>query len=232
MLENVTEKLIASPLGQELGEAACRDIIACGKERSWGRGALLFQEHDPAKGFYLLIRGRVKLVRYTDEGREILLHPVEPYRFFAEAAPFLGAFPATAVAIEDTVALFLPQETVQELMRRHTSFMNTVFDTMAVWLKRMVDKVDQLTLNDATARVARYLQNLGAENGDETASARPIIELPIKKGDLATMLNMNQATLSRSFRKLQDEEAIRVEGKRIVVLSPEKLARFALPPLE
>lgn len=226
------EPLLASAAGRALGEELCREILRLGTARRYGPDTMIFQEGDEAYGILLVCEGLVKLVRYTLDGREVILHLTEPYRFIAEAALFLGYFPASAVATDESELIVLRQEDVFDLMDRHPRFMRRIFDAMAVWMKRLVDKIDQLTLNDATARLAHYILQALKGELDDPASPANVLHLPVKKGELARMLNMNQATLSRALRKLQNEGVLDVRARDLVVLDSAGLKKASLPPLE
>ncbi|MCB2198764.1 Crp/Fnr family transcriptional regulator [bacterium] len=217
-----------SRVGQSLGEEVSRDLLLRGEMRHWSKGELIFQEDDEVPGLWLVVDGQVKLSRFTADGREVILHMASPFMIIAEAAIFLGKYPASATATSDCAMVLLRTPMVFELMESHPKFMRRIFGSMSVWLKRMVDKVDQLTMNDATARLVRYLLDLKGEKG----STKDRVVLPVKKGELAVMLNMNQATLSRSLRRLQDEGAIAVDAKYVDLLNHPKLQKLALPPIE
>jgi len=224
-------EVLESPVGANLGEEVCHDLLAVGVEHSYPKGTLIFQEGDEATGMYLVVRGCVKLTRYTAGGREVILHLAEAVFLIAEAAIFLGTFPATAVTQEETTVLFIHRDHVFALMERHPAFLRRVFESMARWMTRLVDKIDQLTLNDATARLARYLLEQHREKGGAAGEDPRKLRLPMKKGELAAMLNMNQATLSRTLRRLQDDKILAVSGRNVTLLNPEALRRLSLPPL-
>lgn len=222
------EALAESRVGKSLGAEVSRDLLERGEIRHWSKGEMIFQETDPVPGLWLVVEGQVKLSRFTADGREVILHMASPFMIIAEAAIFLGKYPASATAMSDCAMVLLRTPMVFELMDAHSAFMRRIFGSMSVWLKKMVDKVDQLTMNDATARLVRYLLDLRHEGN----STHDRIELPVKKGELAVMLNMNQATLSRSLRRLQDEGAISVDAKYVDLLDHPKLKKLALPPIE
>lgn len=188
-------------------------------------------ENRPATSIYLVLEGVVKLTRYTFDGREVVFHFAEPYMLIAEAAIFLGHYPATAVATENSVLLKIRAEDIKSLIEKHPYFASRVFDTMSVWLKRLTNKINQLTLNDATARVCSYLLDL-KDLSDELEKNQAKVHLPVKKGDLALMLNMKQGSLSRVFRRLQDASIITVSGRDILIHDFKQLRYLSLPELE
>ncbi|MCB2211964.1 Crp/Fnr family transcriptional regulator [bacterium] len=232
LLEKHLEPLLATPTGRSFGRELCTEMLSRGTAKHAGVDEMIFQEGDETRGMFLVSGGLVKLVRYTIDGREVILHLAQPYRFIAEAALFLGHYPATAVATEPSELILLRQEDVFDLMDRHPGFMRRIFDAMAIWMKRLVDKIDQLTLNDATARLAHYVLTSLEQEVDDGRPGGSKLTLPVKKGELALMLNMNQATLSRALRKLQDEQILAVNGRNFIVRDSLALQKASLPPLE
>lgn len=221
--ETVAVQLLDGPIGERFDGKLISEIAKYGEIVRFGRDSIVFQEMDDATSMYLVLEGRVKLTRYSLDGREVILHLVEPHEFMAEAAVFLGTYPATAISMENSVLLRLRKEALTELMESHPAFMHSIIDALSTWLKRMVEKVNQLTLNDASARLIHYLLACEKES---------MVELPVKKGELAVMLNMKQATLSRALRRLMNERLIHVNGRAIRLLDRDGLQKAALPPIE
>jgi len=236
-VENSTHKelltlLAKSPLGKAVGEELYREILNTAGRKHWPEGSIIFQEGDAAAAIYLVCKGIVKLSRISPDGRENVLAFVEPPQLFAEAAVFLGRFPATATALADTELLVLHRAQVLDLIRRSEAFLNFLFGTIARWLQRLVTKMDELTLSNATARVARFLLAELDKNPPRLDFRVPRITLHAKKGDLATLLNISQPSLSRILRKLQDDGVIEVQARTIYLKDLPALQKLMLPPLE
>lgn len=226
------QPLLRSPAGRALGAELCGDLLRAGRLLRRPRNSIVFQEGDPASAIFLVASGVLKLTRYTLEGREVIVHLAEPFAMVAEAALFMGKYPVTGVAVEDLVLIEIPRESVFALMESHPPFQRRLFDSMAHWLQRMVSKIEELVLSSATARLAHYLLDLSKQRGEKGLANVQRVPLPVKKGDLALLLNMNQATLSRTLRHLQDGGFIAVSGRTITILNPDGLRKSALPPLE
>ncbi len=215
-----------STLGHALDEDAVERISTLGSIERWRRDSIVFWQNQEPRGIHLVLSGGVKLVRQRDDGRELLLHVADPSDTIAEAAIFLGYYPASAITTKDTELLLLQKSDVLELISTSSSFALHVYDAMASWLDLLVKKVDRLILDDATARVVRYLLELRETSGTDT------VELRVKKGDLAQMLNMDQATLSRTLRRLQDDGLLDVDHRTFRLHDPDRLRELTLPPLE
>ncbi len=84
------------------------------------------------------------------------------------------------------------------------------------YLRQFTVQIEDLTFRDVPARLARYLMNIAAKTGDT-------FSLPLSKSQLASNLGTTSETLSRTLRKLMDEEMLLVQGKNIQILNAERL---------
>ncbi|MCX7834631.1 MAG: Crp/Fnr family transcriptional regulator [bacterium] len=197
------------------------------KFKTYPAETLLFSEGDAFHGFYLVAEGTVKLVRYRNDGREMLIHFAQKNDTFAEAAIFLKRYPVTGITDSKCQLLLVPPKVIQDTLENEPRFWHYLFHSMAHWLERLVQKIDTLIQNDATSRLVRFLlEEQKIENG------KTVVKLNYKKGDLAVLLNMNQATLSRTFRKLQNEQLISIQRRLIILHDVNQLKTLLLPPLE
>ena len=77
---------------------------------------------------------------------------------------------------------------------------------------------------DVPKRLAKYILEQFNSNAD---SDKKYIELPISKHDLSSYLGTIDETLSRTFKKFQDEGVIKVSGKKIYISDKAVLKKFA-----
>jgi CRP/FNR family transcriptional regulator len=191
------------------------------RSRRHTRGEILFEQGERAVGFYVVETGKVKIYKLSPEGKERILHIVQPGHTFAEAAIFAdGCYPAFAETLEASQLLFFPKQEFLDLLHQHSQIAINMIGGLAKFLRQFTTQIEDLTFRDVPARLARYLAELG---GDETS----IITLPYSKSQLASNLGTVSETLSRTFRKLSDEEIIRVQGKTIEILDTDRLIDLA-----
>jgi len=87
-------------------------------------------------------------------------------------------------------------------------------------LRQFAQQIEELTFKDVPSRLARYLLDLAR-------GKRMTVELPISKSQLASNLGTVSETLSRTLRKLSDDDIIRVDGRRVEILDVERLEELA-----
>ncbi|HWI41035.1 MAG TPA: Crp/Fnr family transcriptional regulator [Verrucomicrobiae bacterium] len=225
-MENL-EILRKSLLFSGLDEQNLLEVAVIAQKRAFAKGESLFTEGQKAHGFYLLASGSMKLCKISPEGKEKVLHFVHPGETFAEAAFFGdGKYPAEAKALEGGHALFFPRDAFMGLLERNPQFSLNLIVSLSLLLRRFARQIEELSFAEVPSRLAAYLLEL-AQRKSTTFQGRTYIDLEMKKGELASHLGTVSETLSRSFRKLREEDIIEVEGNRVVILDLARLKGVA-----
>lgn len=188
--------------------------------KRYPKGDTIFFEGDDGIGFYMVVRGKVKIFKASMDGKEQILHIFGPGEPFGEVPVFHGApFPANAQAMSECEVLFFPRREFVELITTHPSLALNMLAVLALRLRRFTTQVENLSLKEVPGRLASYLQYLM-----EQQKRRDQLVLDIPKGQLANLLGTTSETLSRIFSKMSEEGLIRVEGKVIRILDAQRLS--------
>ncbi len=222
--------MLESPFGERVGREICEAMLESAEILDVGADEAVFETGSVPQGLFMVMEGQVKLIRCGPGYREHIVHLAEPHAMFGEAALFLEEHPVTAVTLCDARLLRFPLGQVLAVMEQQPVLQRYIMKVMAYWIGQLVEKIDQLTLSDGAQRLARYLIGLHERSPYADYVTGAHVDLPTRKRDLATMLNMNQPSLSRIFRQLQDEDLIEVQGRRVVLKDMEALRGMARMP--
>ncbi|HSL39066.1 MAG TPA: Crp/Fnr family transcriptional regulator [Desulforhopalus sp.] len=216
-----TRKIIAgSPLFEGLPDKELGEIASIAIGKSYQRGETIFFEGDIAVGFYMVAEGRVKIFKMSPAGKEHILHIFGGGEPFGEVPVFHGRpFPASAEALEKTATLYFPRDRFIRLVEANPSIALNMLGVLSLRLRRFTSQIENLSLKEVPARLAGYLLYLSEEQG---SAAR--VDLPITKGQLASLLGTIPETLSRIFAKMSEEGLIDVQGRQIELLDRDGLA--------
>lgn len=229
--ESHLRQLSETPFGKRVGGEICAGLCGFAVEREVPEGETIFAEGDEPAGIYVVLEGQVKLIRSSGDLREHIVHLAEKQAVFGEASLFLGSHPVSGVTLQPTTLLLFPRVPFLEFMGHEPELQAYILDIMAQWLKQLIEKIDELTLCDGAQRLARYLVGLHEKSPYADYVTAAHVDLPTRKRDLATMLNMNQPSLSRILRQLQDQEMIEVKGRRVVLKDLDALRGLARLPI-
>lgn len=207
----------------ELDETGNRALASLVSFRAYDKGEILFHTGETAGGMHLVVEGLIKVYRLGPDGREQVIHLFGSGEPVGEVAMFAGtSFPASAMALAPSRTLFLPREAFLQTARETPDFLMRLLAVLSGRLRRMVDLVDAISLREVSARLAGRLLAMAAEEGDGKQ-----VPIPGSKATLAAHIGTVPETLSRLLNRFQQEGLIRVEGRTLQILRPDRLRDLA-----
>jgi CRP/FNR family transcriptional regulator len=215
------------PLFAGLKEEDLKRVRAIATLRQVRRKEVLFSEGEEAKGFYVILAGKVKLYKISPEGKEQILHVVSAPDAFAEAALFLeGNYPAFAEGLSDCQLLYIPKREFIQLIEKNPQLSINMIVSLSHYLRRFASLIEELSLKEVSSRIAKYLLDLSIKSSREGKNPKEV-ELDLSKTQLASKLGTISETLSRTLGKMKTRGIIDVKGNKILILDRESLEELA-----
>jgi CRP-like cAMP-binding protein len=195
--------------------------------RHFPRQATIFWEGKEPQGFYMLVTGLVKLVKSSLDGKEYIIRLVQPGETFGEAVVFADSpYPATAIALEDSQTLFFPKKVFLQHLAASPALARNMLATMSRLLYHLTKQLEDLSLKEVSARLARYLLERCTEIHGRIDTGLSFV-LPTTKTHLAAYLGTISETLSRTLARFKSLGAIEMEKGTITINDPELLQNVA-----
>ena len=185
-------------------------------------GKWLFSQGDPARRFFFVLEGQVRLFRLSPEGDEKVIEIVSPGQTFAEALMFLNAprYPVCSAALEPARLIAIDSRAFSAMLRESVDTCFVLLGALSQRLRGLIGEIDNLTLHTAKSRVARYLLAHVPED-------RRAFELDVRKSVLASRLSVKPETFSRVIKQLSQDSVILVHGGHFTVVDREELIILA-----
>ncbi len=204
------------PLFSSLDDNQIRLLESIAIEKTYKKGSVIFTTSKKADGFYILKSGRVKVFR-SRGGKEQIIKVFEPPSMFGEAGTFMGEnFPANAEAVEDSVILYIPRKQLLAQMRKDPEI---AFKMLAIVSRRLmyfVDLVENLSLKDATSKIAHYLLTRSRDG-----------KVDFKTNLVSMELGLTPETVSRTLSKLKSKGIIKKIGNTIEIIDRKALENLS-----
>lgn len=199
-----------------------QSLFAAGTRRVVVAGEHVFFEGENATFLPIILTGRIKMVRYPEAGKEIIIGVFQSGEIFAIPPAMDGKqFPATAVAIEESQLLLLPRKDFLALMETSSEFSAIVMSRMCGILRDRAETVQILATSSAEHRVASVLLRLTGEiNGNQPK------KIEHRRQDIAEMSGLTLETTIRAIRKLADRGYLRIVRGKILMESTDRLRKF------
>ena len=183
---------------------------------TFGSGARLFEEHEPADACYLIRTGTVRLVR--DGGApKILLAIVHSGQMVGDYSMLLGHdHPSSAIAATPVSAIEMRREPIMTALANHPRVaLRWLLDAMAR-VEQAHERVTVLLRKGTLAKVAGFLLSSdGFQNPDGS--------IEITHEGLAEMVGAERATVSRAIARLRDDGVIGTTRASIEILDERAL---------
>jgi len=187
-----------------------------------GRRQTLFAEGEMPRGVFLILTGRVRLVRSSPRGREQVLHEEGPGATLGEVPTFDGnGYVGSAVVVEDATLVLVPRDPLLAALSREPRAATEVIRVLAGRVRKFAALAAGLGLRDVVGRLAAFL----LEERDRTGQAR--IDLPQTRDELAAHLGTVREQASRALSELKRRRLIEVDGRKVRVISPDLLRSVA-----
>jgi CRP/FNR family transcriptional regulator len=171
---------------------------------------------------FVLLSGRVHLVKPGPAGQEQILAVIEPVIMFNEVAVLDGGpNPMTAVAVKDTLTWNVVHGAFQELVTKYPVVGTSLLRVLAARNRALILRCEDLSYRSVQARLAKLLLDL-SRNGEHPISRG---EHPIR--EMAALIGTVPELVSRSLRSLQEASLIACSRSEISLTSPDGLARAA-----
>jgi CRP/FNR family transcriptional regulator len=161
----------------------------------------------------LILSGAVKIIRQEKVGEELVLYFLE--KGDTCAISFINCVNRKesifkAVVENDTEAIFLPVEYIDEWLAQFKSWRHFIIDSYHFRLLEMVESIDGLAFMNMNQRLMKYL-------GDK-AKVKQDIDLEITHQEIADDLNTSRVVITRLLKQLHNDGKIFSTRSKIKVL--------------
>ena len=197
--------------------------------RSIEEGEFFFFQGDAAEYVYVLTSGQVKLLQSNPSGKQVNIRTILPWEMFAA----LGAvrkdatYPASAQAIQDSAALLIKGEFLNEMMQTRPYLAVGLTRLMTGLIQDIQARYRELATERVEQRIARTLLRLASQIGERVEQETTIVELLFSRQDLAEMTGTTLFTVSRTLSDWEKLGFIEAGRERIRIKNPHELVKIA-----
>lgn len=222
----------AKALGGLLGELTAEEAAALrgrGWRRRFARGATLFNEGESSEQVIVVLRGRVKISHFTNDGREVVLAVRGPGELLGEMSWIdREARSATAIALDPVEALVLTVDDFTDFIRSTPRVALLLLQLLTRRLRDADRKRIEFAAYDTVGRVARRLVEMAERFGEPDGSnsaAGVRIALPLSQQELAGWIGSSREAVSKALQLLRARGYIETHRRGISILDMDGLVK-------
>jgi CRP-like cAMP-binding protein len=187
----------------------------------------IYFEGDDAEYLYLVALGKVKLVRNTGSGRDVLLDILHGGDYFGTLSMFGGRLNTeTAIAQTDCCILQISSIDFEAILSQYPQVTRRALEVVSQRLVESQEIIKQLSSYTAEQRIAATLLRLAGKLG-ETRGENVLIQLPFSRQDLAAMTGTTTETVSRVMSHFAEAKLVVTGRKWVTITDTERLKQMA-----
>lgn len=184
--------------------------------RSFLKKTEIYTEGSNPRYLYFIQKGKVKIYKTNEDGKELILNVLGENDFFGHMAILSGGHHTeSAMALEDCELIVLPKEDFQSLLNSSREVSAKFVKMLAGNIASQEEQLLQLAYSSVRKRVANTLVLLYDRYKDTPIS--------MLREDIAALAGTAKETVIRTLTDFRTEKLIEVEDGRITVLKAEKL---------
>ncbi len=211
------------PLLEIIGGELIESLRKAGRTKTFNNGEEILGEGAAADFLPVVLEGKVKMIRFLEAGKEVIIGVFGTGEMFAVPPVFDGApYPATAVAMEKTKILLLYRNDFLRLLGESSEFSFAVIGWMCEMLREKTETIQNLATASPEHRAGRVLLRL---TKNRAAQIEPII-ISLRRRDIAEMAGLTTETTIRAIRRLAAKNVVRIQRGKIVIDDRESLREY------
>ena len=174
---------------------------------------------------YLILSGKVKAVRTTEDGKEIIVAIHQSGSFFGEMSLIDGkTTPASVIAKEDSSIATITKNDFFSIIFSQQKVTKNLLEILCLRLRKCLDTIQLLNFNNASQRTKMLFLMLSDEYGEKTSEG-VLLNIKLTHQDISDMSGLTRETVTRVIDKLQKSKEITILKNRLIRLSHDFLQK-------
>lgn len=201
-------------------------MLICSNSRykTYKKGEMIFHQEEKACCLYVLLKGRVSIIKHLVSGQKNTLYEVNENQIFGEHYIFgetmtyqYGAQASTDIEVLEMASAFF-YSFCSENCGHHQILMRNILSILSTkeWLA--IKKLNIVSASSLKERISIWLMDEANDNG--------VVNLKMNREELADYLGVARPSLSRALMRMRDEGMIEVSRNQIKILNYEKIEIF------
>jgi CRP/FNR family transcriptional regulator len=184
--------------------------------KQFKKNASILHEEDTNDYMYVVLTGKVKAIRTTEDGKEIILamHPAGD--FFGEVTLIDGqTSPASVIATEGSTIAIIAKKDFEAILLSQGKVLMNLLNIFCARLRKSWETIEILNFNNASQRVKMFFLTLIDEYGEKT-DKEIVLNIRLTHQDISEMTGLTRETVTRVIDRLQkNREIVMLKNNRI-----------------
>ena len=210
-----------------LPETILENLSETKNARVYKPGQIIFYEDNKPFGVYCISKGKVKLIKYTPDGKTYIARIAKQgdllgYRAFLTNEPYS----ASAEVLEEATVCFLEKETFMRAIEEYPRFALELMGQLGADLKSAENRARDMAYKSVPERLAELLLAMKDTYGSPTESGDIRLNIKLTREEMASLLGTTVETTVRNLTRFKQKKLIVFEKKDIILKDIRGIAEY------
>lgn len=210
-----------------LPEEALKEFNISKTGRHYEPGQIIFYEDNRPHGVYCVESGKIKLTKYTPDGKTYIARIATAgdllgYRAFLTNDPYS----ATAEVIEPATICFIEREPFMRAIKDNPQFAIQLMEQLGSDLKQAENRARDLAYKSVPERLAEMLLTFKESYGETDSDGNIHLAIRLSREEMASLLGTTIETTVRNLTRFKQLGLIQLDKKEVILLNVKGIAEY------
>jgi CRP/FNR family transcriptional regulator len=226
------DKIRELPMFEAISPSVLEPLAGYFVTKNYERGDMLWKEGTAASNFTFITHGKIKILKYRNDGKETTLGIFTDGDPVGQIAVYQRIdYPASAVALDDTEVLQIHRDHFFGTLKRDPDLLEATISSMMRRNHHLVQRIHELATDSSEQRLAmlfsKFCEKMGRRTKLEDGEMGVYIDLPLSRRDIAELINTRVETAIRIMSRWNKEGPVRTEKTGFLVVDYDRLEELA-----
>jgi CRP-like cAMP-binding protein len=196
-------------------------------EQVYRKGEIIFREGGYPSGIYYMTSGKAKKYKIDREGKEQIIYVANTGELIGYHAILSeDRYPDSAAALEKSTITFIPKDDFLMVLQQSDTLSKRLLKTLSHEFAVLINGLTLFGQRSVRERLALQLVVLREKYKIDFHPGMPVV-INMSREDLASLTGTVRENVVRILTEFKQEEILRTEGRKIIILNVNKLVEIA-----
>ncbi len=194
------------------------------------KGTTIFIEGTPIFGLYCVCEGKIKLSRFEEDGKEIILQLINQGEMLGNRCFFSKShFGMSATALEDSKVSFIEKSSIYDAIKSDVNISHYFLNSLGQELAEADKRTSTLIRKKVGERMAEFFLNTLKIFGKPEREHYKL-DIHLSREEMASIIGTSSETITRFISLFKDNGLISEKKGNIYILDAHKLHIISKQP--
>lgn len=174
---------------------------------------IIFREGESPLYYFQIIKGKIKLNNYNEDGKEFIQNILSDGQSFGESLLFIDRpYPMNAIAINDSKIIKLPKSHFLKLVEQNPEISFNIYQCLADRMYYKYIMLHNLSFQNPEAKLKLFMDYLKSYHDDKAPYS---FQVPLTRQQLASLTGLRVETVIRVIKNMEKNNVLKIKNRKI-----------------